>query len=269
MTNQINKFIVASTIHEPENRLKRYLDKAMPLIDELFTEKCICYTAPTNKELVQYLKEHGFKTTESETMRQVDTYTQVIRTAKDLINKPTLEFIFYIDFDRLIHWVLNFPKELEKIFINFKGQEFFHIGRSKRAFGTHPPTQRKTEHIINKIGSKTIGFPEIRDIISVCFIINKRLAERIIETEHITTTGFYSTWPLLFWRWAETKDYIEVGGLEWETPDKYDSEIKEHGYDSWLEHFQSQQEWIKRVEMLEDGLQELFNLIKVDFLPEL
>ena len=269
MTNQINQFILASTVHDPEFRLEPQLNEAMPLIEDLFAEKCICYTKPTNEGLLEFLKENGFRATESKTMRQIDTYKQVVAHAKDQISKPALEFIFYIDFDRLLHWALNFPKELKNTFVNFKGQEFFHIGRSKRAFATHPPTQRKTEQIINKIGSQALELPEIRDIISVCYIINKELAENIINVEHITTTGFYCTWPLLFWQWAERKEYIEVGGLEWETPDQFEAEIDEMGYDNWLEHFQSQQEWIKRVDMLNDGLTELFNLIRVDFLPDL
>jgi hypothetical protein len=81
--------------------------------------------------------------------------------------------------------------------------------------------------------------------------------------------GFYCTWPLLFYEWAETQDYIEVGGLEWETPDKYQAEIEEIGYDDWLDQFQSHQEWAKRVELMEEGLKELFNLINVEFLPEI
>jgi len=163
----------------------------------------------------------------------------------------------------------DYPQELKDIFLNFKGYDFLHIGRSKRAFATHPLTQQKTEYITNKIGSKTIGFSEIRDIISVCFIINKRLAEKVIKMDHITTTGFYGTWPLVFWRWAETKEYIEVGGLEWETPDKYETEINDIGYDKWLSQFQSQEEWIKRAEMLEDCLSELLNLTDIEFLPEI
>jgi hypothetical protein len=269
MTNHVNKFIVASTVHDPEFRLKTHLDEAMPLIKDLFVEQYICYTSPTSDELVQYLKREGFNATESETMKQIDTYTQVISNAVDQINNPALDFIFYIDFDRLIHWVLHFPKELKDVFLNFKGYDFLHIGRSKRAFATHPPTQQKTEYITNKIGSKAIGFSEIRDIISVCFIINKRLAEKIINMDHITTMGFYGTWPLVFWQWAETKEYIEVGGLEWETPDKYETEINDMGYDKWLSQFQSQEEWIKRTEMLEDCLSELLNLTDIEFLPEI
>ncbi len=268
MTNQINDFILACTTHDPNFRLGANVDDAVPLINDLFKEKCICYTALTSKDLIHSLEENEFNAIESKTMKQVDTYTQVISEAKNKITNPALEYIFYIDLDRLLHWATNFPKELKNVFIKYKGQEYYHIGRSKRAFGTHPPTQQTTEHIVNKLGSEIVEFPETRDIISVCYIINKRLAEKIIQVSHSTVTGFYCTWPLLFWKWAETKDYIEVGGLEWETPDQYEPEIKEIGYDNWLKSFQSQQEWKKRVGMLEDYLTELFNLIQIDFLPE-
>lgn len=41
MTNQVNQFILSSTVHDPEFRLEHQLNEALPVIKDLFAKQCI------------------------------------------------------------------------------------------------------------------------------------------------------------------------------------------------------------------------------------
>jgi hypothetical protein len=62
------------------------------------------------------------------------------------------------------------------------------------------------------------------------------------------------------WRKSKNPLYIEIEGLEWETPDRYREEIKTQGLEQWKKSFQTPAEWRKRVEMLRDFTESIINL---------
>jgi hypothetical protein len=65
------------------------------------------------------------------------------------------------------------------------------------------------------------------------------LAKKLLKTQTKSIYGFYCEWPITLWRHAENPAYVEVEGLEWETPDRYQEEIKKKGYERWLREFQT------------------------------
>jgi hypothetical protein len=251
--------VVSSTLHEPQFRLKSALLTALPTIKNLFSEIVICCTSSTGKEVKDFLLKQGFLVPISPSLRQFETYKLALSTALECIKNPENQKIFYIDFDRLIHWINNYPEELRSV-LNNVDVDNLHIGRTSRAFNTHPLTQITTERIANEFGSKLLGAKNTKDIISVCNIFTKELGERILKVNNTTAAGFYCSWPVCLWRWAEEKRYIEVEGQEWETPDRFQKEIKQMGYEKWLEQFQSPFEWEKRVLLLQECLHELYRI---------
>lgn len=259
-------YLLSSTFHDPEFKLKKLLENALPTIKDIFSHKIISCTPVTGERLTNFLSDEEFIIEIEQSKRQIDTYRLAIKKVLEFINHRNKQKIFCIDFDRLIHWVNAYPDELIDLLNENTDLEYLHIGRTKRAFDTHPFTQTKTEGIINEIGSKILGFPNTIDIISVCYIINKRLAENILRMNNKTATGFYSSWPIVYWNLADEKRYIEVEGLEWETPDRFRFEISKLGFEEWLNNFQSSQEWQKRVDFLRNGLNEMHELLKFDTL---
>jgi hypothetical protein len=256
----INNCILATTLHDPKLVLMKLMEPILPIIKNLFLNRIICCTPTTGEKVRNLLQTDGFEVITGFNMNQVNNYKLTIQKALDYIKNSKIQKIFYIDFDRLIHWVNIYPDELSFIVKNPIEVDYLHLGRTSRAFETHPLTQKETEGIINEIGSKILGFSEIKDIISVCFIISKQLGEYIISLKNKTIAGFYSSWPIIFWNLAESKKYIEVEGLEWETPDQFKEEINELGYENWVTKFQSASEWKRRVKLLHEGLIELSQL---------
>jgi len=57
------------------------------------------------------------------------------------------------------------------------------------------------------------------------------------------------------WQSASNPLYIEREGLEWETPDRYQEEIKTQGLEKWKLNFQTVNEWKRRTAMLNDFIE--------------
>lgn len=222
-------------------------------------------TPSTSSEVVEFLVKEGFKVTTSPSMNQIDTYSSAMKLALEFVDERNIQKIFYIDLDRLIHWITFFPNELSKL-PKEADVDYLHIGRSARAFETHPETQKSTEVVVNEIASLALEFENVIDILSACFVVNVRLGKKMLASKNDTSMGFYCSWPVTCWAHASSKKYIEVEGLEWETPDRFQDEIKKIGYETWLEQFQTAAEWQNRTELMRECLKELMNIIKMSYI---
>ncbi len=260
--DQREKIVVATTLHEPVFRLKEIIPRALPLIKNLFSKIVICVSKPTTEEVMDFLKNKGFTVIKNDTNANIDTYRKAIERAIKLIHDDKVQRILSLDFDRLIHWAWKYPEELIKTIKASENFELIHISRSCHAFETHPATQQETEGLVNLLASKALGFPNTIDIISVCDFFTKSLAEKMLNLKNFTKTGFYCTWPMLLWILAKSKTYIEVEGQEWETPDRFEDEIKKFGYKSWLKEFQTSEEWARRVQLLKESVLEWSELVE-------
>ncbi|MBD3196337.1 MAG: hypothetical protein GF317_14860 [Candidatus Lokiarchaeota archaeon] len=259
---------IASTLHEPEFRLKDVFQRTTAFIKRHIPHIYLSYTSQTSEEVVSALSNEGIICKVTPNDDQVNTYNYAVKLCIDNWKDNISKRIFYIDFDRLLHWINFYPEELIKIIGMVDEYDFLHIGRTARAFETHPKTQKRTEGVINNLGSKVLEEKRIIDIISVNFAFSKRLAKIIIDYSYSTAVGFYCTWPIILWKNANNPSYVEVEGLEWETPDRFKHIISEIGYDKWLNDFQSPQEWEKRVRFIQECEEELLNLIELNFIQK-
>jgi hypothetical protein len=241
--------VLASTLHDPENRLNEVVIKYGPLIRQLFPTSCVSVTPLTSPSIIETLENLDFHPSRGSN-NVCDTYMQAFQQA--LHHNPDL--VFYCDFDRLLHWARTYPDELTKTVNADVDHDFLLVGRTARAFTTHPKTQIMTEAIANQIASKASGFPRTRDIISACWRLEPRLVGQLLHLPIDNTYGFYCEWPIVAWRQARNPRYLEVEGLEWETPDRYSQEIKDKGYTRWFHEFQTPDEWERRVAILRDAI---------------
>ncbi len=234
--------ILASTFHDADGSLDYLITKNSDFITRLFQKIIIVVTSTTDKNTIKLLKNKNFSVdvgTESRVYNYKRLFSEAVKKGDD--------YLFYCDFDRLLHWIERYPKELEKVIKEKKEYDFLLIGRNKRAFETHPMTQQVTESVVNDVGSYLLNTK--MDFISSVWILKKDIAEYIIENSSDNEFALYGEWTLLGWKKAKNPSYIEVDGLEWETPDKYREMIKKIGYKKWLEQFQTAEEWKFRTQM--------------------
>jgi len=170
--------------------------------------------------------------------------------------KKSLEFetaaIHMLDFDRALHWVKRFPKELSEIrqaLAITPGLVLY--GRTKRAFETHPNIQKLSENTVNAIASELAG-REV-DIMSGSMGMDLETAKLILEKSKCNDFGVYAEFLKIALDHKLPLAVVEADGLEWETPDQYTKEIERSGYIQWLDDFESLSEWEKRVRLIDDS----------------
>ena len=254
------RIIITTTIHDPNSNMKdmilNYGKKARELCYRLF----FIVSDTTSKEIIDLVKEYVDIVQICHSKHIRDTYIDALKLG--VSHAEENDKILYADYDRLLHWVSTFPHELKHILESFPDVDFFHIGRSQRAFETHPETQRKTEILANELGSVMLGFSSTHDMLSACYGFSKPLLEKILNVELKTELGFYAKWAFSAYKMAKSYEYTQVEGQEWETPDRFQNQINTMGYEKWLEQFQTAKEWKRRTELLADCLHELYDLLK-------
>jgi hypothetical protein len=231
---------------------------------QLCPQIIIVCTKETTEKCVETIRIYGGSPFHNRGVGYLKNYQLAVEKGLEIAQNG--EKFFYCDFDRLLHWYQKYPQELTMLFQN-KMENDEHdlllIGRTPRAFGTHPITQTATESLINQIGSKILNFESPQDVIVASWICKQELAKRLLQLNTITKTGFYVFWPVMMWLWATQRQYVEMEGQEWETPDRYLPEIQQVGYSKWIEQWQSPEEWQKRASILRDCLDELYSIMQI------
>ncbi|CAG9620657.1 hypothetical protein [Sutcliffiella rhizosphaerae] len=122
------------------------------------------------------------------------------------------DFFHYVDLDRLLTWCTAFPEELEKTVTKIPDNPFTILGRTERAFMTHPEDWRETEKITNKICSLVLA-KEV-DITAGSCSFSRESATYIEKLSKNSMTD--AEWPMIIHRIARKKvAYLECEGLEY------------------------------------------------------
>jgi hypothetical protein len=249
---------LASPLHDPEGKLLELLQEQGEALVKLYKGNAfVSVSAKTTPAIIELLKKHGFqirKQTKTENLSVAANYLAVLKMA----TKTSTKHIHLLDFDRALHWVKRFPRELRdviEILPTYNGYVSFI--RTPRAFQSHPQTQRTTETIVNTIASEVAGVTV--DIMSGSFGFERTLAQKIVKEAKRKDYGIYAETLLIALRHRYLIATIEVEGLEWETPDQFKDSIQREGYTAWLYEFESLPEWKKRVTLLENSADVLIN----------
>lgn len=238
---------LATPLHDPKGLIVPILEKNGRKLVEVYKSNIAVNVTPQTSIRVEELLENlGFKYEISGGKEIGEDYRNAIR----LSLKSNAGFIQLLDFDRALHWVDRFPDELSKVKNQLEESlGFVSFVRSKKAFETHPITQRSTETAVNAIASEVAGFGI--DIMSGSMGMERALAELIVKESSRDDFGFYAEPLIIAKKHKFPISILEVDGLEWETPDQYKDQIEKYGYSAWLSKFQSLSEWEKRVKLLD------------------
>ncbi len=139
---------------------------------------------------------------------------------------------FCCDFDRWLHWVRFWPQELAALparVARLGGSKrippsYVCLGRTARAFATHPAAQRLPETATNRALSTAAGRP--LDAVAGAAWLTPEAAEIILAGSREPTAATDLEWPALILRRDTSKlRGLRCEGLEWETPDFHAAEI--------------------------------------------
>jgi len=172
------------------------------------------------------------------------------RAALELALQLGAERILFCDFDRALHWAEYHTVELAQGAAGISERDFTVLGRSERAFASHPRTQRDTELIINRVYATSSG--NTWDVTAAARGISRRAAEAIIDGCSEQTIGTDVAWPLFLSRAGGfTLGYLATEGLEFETADRYADQVAAAGgLAQWIAQIDaSPRQWAFRLEL--------------------
>ncbi len=229
------------TIHDPEGRLLGIKNIESILKGALlnYESSIASITENTHPKMKEIARRH-FKCMPQNVGTQGHHMMNLMKTAAG-------KNFHYCDFDRLIHWQRRYPEELRDVAKKLdKSDGFTFICRTKRAFETHPDTQKDTETVYNALVSDYLGM-EV-DIGSGTFGFDDKSRRAFASIkDDVSDARFLGCFLLCIKRGKIAISRVEAEGMEWETPDIYIKEIKKMGYKKWLAGFQTHDEWRRRV----------------------
>jgi hypothetical protein len=143
---------------------------------------------------------------------------------------------FSCDFDRWLHWARFWPDELAALPARVarlgggrrSAPWYVCLGRTARAFATHPAAQRLPESATNRALSAAAGRP--LDAVAGAAWLTPEAVELILAGSREPTAATDLEWPALILRHDPGRlRGLRCEGLEWETPDVHAAEIAAAG----------------------------------------
>ncbi len=222
------------TVHDPTGRLLTLAADRLPALSELYAALAAFCSRQTHPALLDLLRQYSARVDLDEgEPAGIARIGQVRRqTIRGGLEAGTTH-LQMCDFDRAIHWVSCFPDELRDVVCSIPGYDLLVLGRTPRAWSTHPPYQAETEPLFNKVFALVTGLPW--DVGAGSRGLSRRAAEALLDTSTEMTVGVDAEWPLLLLR----REGFRTGhraceGLEFETADCFGREIEAAGgYEAW------------------------------------
>lgn len=214
---------------------------------ELYQKVFVILKPGTSREVLSFIESHG----EQAIAAFASTWKRARREALGMALAGGASYIHHCDADRLLHWFMHYPDELKQTIGQIPTYDYLIMGRTERAFKTHPLTMQKTEVLINHVFK--LVYTQDVDIMTGSKGLSARAARWILERTQVKDVfAIDSEWPLLVRQRPQfTMGYVVVEGLEWETPDRLYAQGKdEQTVQAWKERLEaSPEEWVHRLRM--------------------
>jgi hypothetical protein len=236
--------------YDPNGALYDQTVRVLPRLQQVFADIAIYANAATAPHSIAFLREQGVRVTAEVSQVGLNHLGWFRRAAVELALSGPCSFILYCDFDRILHWMEFHPEELIDVAQQITAHDFTILGRTPRAFATHPRLQRDTEAIINHVFERVSD--RAWDTGAGARGLSRRAAEAIVSGCLDDQISNDVTWPLcLLQMGGFTLGTIETEGLEFETPDRFPDEVaRAGGVAQWSEQLDDDpQHWANRLEL--------------------
>lgn len=243
--------VLAATYHDPKGRLCEQIQRVLPTLAEIFGGLAIQASHIADEQALSLFTDAGalVKRESSEQVNEVPRLGDARREAIALALQLGAAYVLYCDGDRALHWAERYPEELAQVVERLSENDFTVLGRTERAFNSHPYVQRDTEAIVNYVFQVVSGHNW--DVMAAARGLSQRAVEAILNgcfDEEISTDV---SWPLFLRSVGGFSfGYIVTEGLEFETSARYSEEIVAvGGYGEWLKQRDSDlNRWIHRLD---------------------
>ena len=242
--------VLVATLHDPRGASLSLLDAAATAL-ESYPLVVVAATAATDPRMTTRLEDSGVTVVPG-------GLTGEGRRAVLAAAGSQHPSYFSCDFDRWLHWARFWPEELTTLpsrvaRLGSRGRTppwYVCLGRTARAFATHPAAQRLPEAATNRALSAAVGHP--LDAVSGAAWLTSEAVEIILANSRELTAATDLEWPALILRHDPRRlRGLRCEGLEWETPDVHGADIMAAGgLEAWTRTtFDTPTMWTTRLQL--------------------
>lgn len=241
---------LAATYHDPQGRLYQQIARALPALTRIFDGLAVRASHSAYEPALALWAGAGASVERDSPDQATEgpKLGKARRAAVALALQLNCPFILYCD--RVLHWTERYPEELAQVVARVSERDFTVLGRTRRAFGSHPRIQRDTEAIVNHVFAMVSG--HAWDVTAAARGLARGVAQAILAgcpDEEISTDV---SWPLFVQRIGGFScGYMATEGLEFETADRYGDEAAEAGGQAqWLAQLDADpRRWARRLDL--------------------
>lgn len=232
----MHSITLATTHHDPQGRLYGQLRRLLPKLTQHFAALVVNAGPDVHSQTLTLLQTAGAHVDLEERAIATDGVPLLGATRRSVVQSALrcdTRLILYCDCDRILHWLDRYPEELATLLPRLAEVDFTILGRTQRAFASHPRIQTQTEQIINELYVTRSG--RAWDVTAAARGMSRAAAQALVEHSTDDTLGVDATWPLLIQHLGIfTMTEIKTEGLEFETADQYPDEVAAAGsVDAW------------------------------------
>ena len=231
------------TLHGEGTLFYRYFSRILPLYEKVF----VILKPGTGREALSFIRSHGDHAAAAFT----STWKRARREVLGMALAGGAQAVHHCDADRLLHWFMHYPDELQQAIEQIPSCDYLIMGRTRRAFQTYPAVIRETDVLLNHVFA--LVYKKDVDIATGSRGISAQAGRWVLErTQSETSSSIDSEWPLLVCQHTRfTTGYIQVEGLEWAAPDRFYAQgADEQAVQAWREELErSPEEWVNRLRM--------------------
>ncbi len=225
---------LAVAVHEPNDRLVALAEAELPALRSRYAAVIAFCSQETHPALRSALERSGAALRiDDDPALGIDSVGRVRRRTVEAALLTGTSHVHLCDFDRALHWSARYPAEMAAVAVDVARHDMLILGRTARAWASHPPYQTETEALFNKVFALATGLPW--DIGAGSRGLSRRAAGAVLATAHDPTVGTDAEWPLLLLgRTGFCLGHRRCEGLEFETADSFAPEIEQAGsYQAW------------------------------------
>jgi hypothetical protein len=237
------------TVHQPDGRLLLLTEAQLPALAGRYAAVVAFCSQETQPAQLDALRRGGAAVhVDATASRGIEHVGAVRREAVRAGLLAGTSHLQLCDFDRALHWSAYHPAEMDEVAAAIPEHDLLVLGRTARAWATHPPYQAETEPLFNKVFALASG--QAWDVGAGSRGLSRRAAGVVLAESRTNSVGTDAEWPLLLLaRPGFCVGYRECEGLEFETADAFAPEIAAAGgYAAWEESMSADpRRWVFRL----------------------
>lgn len=236
----MTRIILATTLHDPTGGMAPFIQEHGAQLRALYADAVVVATPQTSAETLNAYRTLGYRVTETGTPHVGESRRDAVKRARS----RNADFIHYCDADRALKWVMDYPDELAGVIEQVIPEwAYVALGRSQRAFDTHPIVQQEAEYISNRVFSWVFGETDkILDVVAGSCSMSRDAAKIILTESSEETNATDAEWPMIIDQLTDGDiAFLNVEGLEFETATFWGDAVFERSKDG--------AEWQKRTRL--------------------